>query len=203
MLQRKYRFIKPSREYRELSILTGIVADPFASQRALAREASISLAVLNEYLDDLVSRGLVEIEGASPRSYRYRLTPLGVQRRNELFFDVSREIIQFYGHMKSEFRRRLEEHRERGIRRVVLFGAAETGELVCTASRETSIEVVGIVDNDPAKQGRVLCGLTVAPPRDIPAMKPDAVLITSFGHMDEIHAQLKPMEERGLRIVRL
>lgn len=203
MLKRKYRFTKPSREYRELCILTGISHDPYASQRTLAREATISLAVLNEYLDDLVSRGFVEIEGASPRSYRYRLTPLGAQHRNELFFDLSREIIQFYGQMKSEFRRRLEEHRDRGIRRVVLFGAAETGEMVCTASLETSVEIVGIVDNDSAKQGRPFCGLTIAHPREILAMKPDAVIITSFGHMDEIHAQLKPMEERGLRILRL
>lgn len=203
MLKRKYRFIKPSREYREISILTEIANDPYASQRALARESSLSLAVLNEYLDDLVSRGLVEIEGASPRNYRYKLTPLGVQRRNELFFDVSREIIQFYGHMKCEFRRRLEEHYAQGVRRVVLFGAAETGELVCNASLETPIEIAGIVDNDPEKQGRMLCGLPIRSPGDIAEWKPDAVIITSFGHMDEIHAQLKPMEERGLRILRL
>ncbi len=203
MLRRKYRFIRPTPEYRELAILAAIESDPRASQRSLARDASLSLAVLNDYLDRLVSSGHVEIDGPTPRAYRYRLTALGRVRKDELFFAVSREVIQFYGQMKAEFRRRLEEHAARGIRRVILFGAAETGELVTLAARETALEVIGIVDNDPARQGKRLGHLTIDSPSAILANQPDAVLITSFGHMDEIHEQLKPMEERGLRILRL
>ncbi len=203
MLKNKYRFIKPSREYRELSILTGVAGDPYASQRALARHASISLAVLNEYVDRLVGEGWVAIDGETSRRYRYRLTPLGEARRNELFFAVSREIIQFYGHMKAEFRRRLEEHYAGGVRRAVLFGAAETGELVYAASQETPVQIAGIVDNDPAKHGRKLGDLTIGAPETIEGLRPDAVIITSFGHAEAIHEQLRPMEERGLQIVRL
>ncbi|MBI2901777.1 MAG: winged helix-turn-helix transcriptional regulator [Planctomycetes bacterium] len=203
MLRRKYRFIRPSSEYRELAILTGIALNSRASQRSLAREASLSVAVLHEYVDDLTSRGLVEVEEENARSYRYRLSPLGEARRDELFFAVSREVIQFYGQVKSEFRRRLEDHVASGVRRVVLFGAAETGELVWAASRGTGLEVVGIVDSDPARQGRRLGDLTIEPPASIPAHAPDAVIITSFGHMDEIHDQLRPLEERGLRVLRL
>lgn len=203
MLTRKYRFIRPSREYRELAILTAVQGAPHASQRQLAREVALSLALLNEYLDRFASAGLIEIEGPGPRSYRYRLTALGQARRDELFFAVSREVIQFYGQMKAEFRRRLEEHAARGIRRVVLFGAAETGELVWTAARGTPVEIVGVVDSDPARQGGRIGDLPIEPPSRIAAHAPDAVLITSFGHMDAIHDQLKPMEERGLRVLRL
>ena len=55
--------------------------------------------------------------GDTNRTYRYLLTDSGRFRRDELFFQVSREVIQFYGRMKEEFQRRLAGHRAAGIRR--------------------------------------------------------------------------------------
>lgn len=201
MLTRSFQFIRPSREYRELAVLIEIGKNSSVSQRALARVAMVSPTMINAYVDSLVEGGHVEVTGDTNRSYQYHLTPSGRYRRDELFFQVSREVIQFYGRMKEEFRRRLEEHYAAGVRTVVLFGAAETGELLSMAARSMGIRVVGIVDNDP--QGRKIGDVTVTAPDTIAAMAPDAVIITSFGHMDEIYEQVKHLERGGIRILRL
>ena len=42
MLTRDFQFIRPSREYRELSVLTEIGKNPRVSQRALARSERLA-----------------------------------------------------------------------------------------------------------------------------------------------------------------
>jgi FlaA1/EpsC-like NDP-sugar epimerase len=203
MLTRKYQFIKPSRDYRELRILGEIGENRRTTQRVLARSAQISLTVLNEYLDRMSSSGWVEIEVKSSRLYLYRLTPLGKVRLDELFFSMSREVIQFYGQVKAEFRHRLSLHQEGGVSRVVLFGAAETGEMVLAAGSDLGIEFVGVVDNDPSRQGKLIGGVRIGSPETIESLRPDAVIITSFGHMDEIEEQVKHLEGKGIQVLRL
>jgi len=203
MLTRSFQFIRPSREYRELAILTELGKGSQVSQRALARVAIVSPTMVNAYVDSLVASGLVEVTGETNRTYRYHVTPAGRFRRDELFFQVTREVIQFYGRTKEEFVRRLEEHYVSGVRRVVLFGAAETAELVLMASRRNGLRVIGIVDNDPAKHGQKLGDVVITSPDTIEASRPDAVIITSFGHMEEIFEQVKHLEGGGIRILRL
>jgi DNA-binding MarR family transcriptional regulator len=79
------------------------------SQRGLARVAGVSATMVNAYVDDLVGRGLLEVTGETNRTYRYRLTPAGEARRDEIFFQVSREVFQLYGRLREEMRRRLQE----------------------------------------------------------------------------------------------
>ncbi len=203
MLTRKYQFIKPSRDYRELRILSEIGKNQRTTQRMLARFAQISLTVLNEYLERMVSAGWVKIEILSSRNYLYNLTPLGKVRFNELFFSMSREVIQFYGQVKADFRHRLQLHLKSGVTRVVLFGAAETGELVLAAGSGLGVEFVGIVDNDPDLQGKYMGRIRIESPDVIESLQPDAVIITSFGHMDEIEDQAKYLEGMGIQILRL
>jgi DNA-binding MarR family transcriptional regulator len=200
MLTKRFQFIEPARPYRELQILSEIARNPRTSQRELAERAMIGPTMVNRYVAEMQRDGLVEVEGETNRTFRYRLTEAGRYRRDELFFQVSKEVVQFYGQAKQDFRRRLREHARRGVRRVVLFGAAETAELVYAAAEGTGLEIVGIVDNDPAKHGRRIGTVRVGAPDTVLEMNPDAVLISSFGHADEIHDQIRPLEGRGIRV---
>lgn len=203
MLTQALQFIRPTREYREMALLSEIGKNSASSQRALARVAMVSATMVNAYVDRLVERGDVEVTGETNRSYRYLLTSSGSTRRDEMLFQISREAVRFYGRMKEEFRRRLAEFEASGVRRVVLYGAAETAELVGAAARSTGVDVVGIVDADPQKQGQKVGDTVVSAPSSIRSLNPDAVIITSFGHADEIHRQVQPLEEQGIRILRL
>lgn len=203
MLTRRFRFLEPTRPYRELRILSEIGNNPCASQRALASGAMLGPTMVNRYVSELERTGLIEVEGETNRTVRYRLSGAGAYRREELFFEASKEIVQFYGLAKREFQRRLREHHRGGARRVVLFGAAETAEIVCAAAEGTGLEIAGIVDNDPVKLGRRIGAVPVAAPAAILSFRPDTVLITSFGHADEIHEQIRSLESQGIRIVRV
>ena len=109
MLTEALHHIKPSREYREMEVLAEIGRNLRVSQRSLARAAGVSATMVNAYVDDLVGRGLLEVTGDTNRTYRYRLTPEGESRRDEIFFRVSHEVFQLYGRLREEMRRRLQE----------------------------------------------------------------------------------------------
>lgn len=203
MMSKKYGFFEPTRKYRELTILKEVEQNPNTSQRQIARQAIVSSTVVNSYLTEMRKQKFITFNGHNKARREYHITPKGLERKNDLFFLCSREISQFYAAMKQEFKKRLELHAQEGIKKIALFGAAETGELVYIASRETDIQVVGIVDNDPHKVGSVIGNVTVSTPSTLPELFPDAVIITSFGYMDEIYEQIKHLEGKGIKVRRL
>ena len=98
---------------------------------------------------------------------------------------------------------RLTELAGEGIKRLVLFGAATTGELVYQAARRTPVEIAAVVDNDSTKQGTPFGHLVVLAPSAIESFTPDGVLIAAFGRPDEIYQQIKHLKEKGIEIIRL
>lgn len=201
MLARKLQFLRPSRELREYLILNAIATRSDLSQRDIAREALMSSTMVNQYLAEMLAREWVDIQGETNRTYRYRLTPLGLRRRDELLTLMSKEAVQFYGMIKAGFRRRLESLAGEGAKRIAIFGAAETGEIVLRAAEEMGLSVAHIVDNDAAKQGKPFGDLTIESPSVLDRAQIDAVVIASYGHMAEIEEQLKPIEAKGRRVI--
>lgn len=101
---RAYQFVRPTKPYRELAILTEIGKNEAVSQRGLARVAMVSATLVNAYIDGLLEGGLVDVSGETNRTYRYRLTPDGEARRQALAADAAREVIRFFEEMKGDFR---------------------------------------------------------------------------------------------------
>lgn len=204
VIEKRFQFIRPTKEMRELQILNEIHRNPDVSQRSLAKVALISSTMVNNYILELVASGYLIVSGNSNRKFSYHLTDEGTRYKNRLFFSASREIIQFYGHIKHEFKRRLEYfHNTEGIKKVILFGAAETGEILFNVSKHTPIEIIGVVDNYLHKQGKKLGEFVISPPSVIERLRPDAVIISSFGFMDEIYDQIKYLEGLGIKVRKL
>lgn len=200
MIAKELRFLRPSRELREFYILRAVESNPNASQRRIARDAMVSSTMVNNYLGEMVDRRWIDISGDTNRSYEYRITDAGRGRKSDLLFQISKEVVQMYALMKRDFVARLKRLADEGVRRVVLFGAGETGELAAAAAADAGLEIVGIIDNDAAKHGRLIGTVAVSAPSAIETLRPDAIVITSHGHGDEIEQQAKPM---GIRIVRV
>jgi DNA-binding MarR family transcriptional regulator len=83
-----YRFILPTREYRELTVLKEVARNPRATQRSMAAAAGVSAAMVNAYVDDLVTRGLLGVSGDTNRTYRYVLTGAGSARCEALLQEL-------------------------------------------------------------------------------------------------------------------
>ena len=200
----EFDLLLPGKLIRELVLILEIERDPMISQSALALKAGLVPSMVNTYIRRMTERGLVEKHGSSHRTTTYHLTELGRSRRIELMRRYSIETVRLYKYAKSEFRRllgaRADELRQR---RIAVYGSAETGELSCQVLLEMGCNLVGVVDSDPARQGRDLYGYIVTSPETLESLKPEVVLVGSLGHAEEIENRLAQFAVRGVEIITL
>lgn len=200
----KFDLLLPGRQIRELVLMAEIERDPGVSQSALAGKVGLVPSMVNAYIRRMTDQGLVEKHGDNSRSISYHLTPAGRSRRSELMRRYSIETVRLYKYAKSEFRRLLS-GRADGLRngRTVIYGAAETGELICQVLMEMGCRLAGVVDSDPRLQGRDLFGHRVAAPASLERLSPDVVIVASLGHADEIERTLAPLSAAGVAVITL
>ena len=198
-------FYRPSKEARRLTILDALSQDSQVSQKELGRRANLSGAMVNQYLRLMEDDGLIHFERVNGKSFRYSLTESGEARRRAMFSSFSSETVQIYTALKAAIQGKLAGLKARGLVKLALFGASETCEVVLQALRAAGgFEVVALVDNDPDKAGKTLGGNVISPPVALASLRPQAVVITSFGRQEEIYEQLAaPCRDNSVEIVRL
>ena len=199
------KYYHPSKHARVLAILDSLAQDSQVSQNELGRRANLSGAMVNQYLKELVDNEYIQYERINGKSFRYLLTDQGENIRRTMFSSFSSETVQIYTALKNSIMSRLSALKSQGIKKLALFGASETCEVVLQALRaKGDFEVTALVDNDPAKHGSSLCGYIISPPQILEAAKPQAVVITSYGRQEEILRQLLPYRDKQhVEIVRL
>lgn len=204
MIIQDREYIKPSKVARVLSILQALSVNSDLSQQELGRRSGLSGAMVNQYLRELAGQGLVRFVPANGKSFRYLLTDQGEDARRRMFATYSSELVRLYSSLKQSIQEKLQYLQAKGLRKVVLFGASETCEVALSALRQSSFEVVALVDNDPEKFGTVFHGQVVTSPRILEDLPCQAVIITSFGRQDEICKQIAPLARTSaMEIVRL
>ena len=193
-------FLQPSKDLRILHVLLEIANQPDLSQHELARRVRLSSSQVNNYVKELKDRGLVDIKGNTNRTFRYFLTQEGEREKETALIAYSVDVMQLYGRVKRELAKKIQHVVREGMKTAVLFGAAETGEVVLVASKETGLKVLGVSDNDPQKHGKRFGDFTIISPLEVERLRPDGVLITSFGRMNEIFESLKFLEQKGIMV---
>lgn len=196
-------YLKPSKSTRVLAILEALTRNSSLSQFELGKQLNLSGAMVNQYLKQLQESGLVEFVPVNGKSYQYALTEEGQQSRRDMFSDYSSETVRLYTTIKEFVLEQLRPLEAEGKTRLALFGASETCEVVLSALRYTTFQIMTLLDNDQRKQGQVFNGHVISAPHVLDQVSCDAVVITSFGRQTEIYEQLKPYsEKRGFKIVR-
>jgi len=76
-------------------------------------------------------------------------------------------------------------------KRVVLYGAGQHTKNILELADFQQVNVVGLVDGDPQKQGKVFNGYQVFRRQDMLDLRPDAILISSYAHQNEIADSLR------------
>ena len=204
MLLTDKQFFKPSKDGRVLAILDYLHRDSGLSQNRLGQRTHLSGAMINQYLKGLQDEHLISFQPVNGKSYRYTLTKQGEQIRRNMFSAYASETIHIYTALKTLILEKLKPLSNKERADLVLFGAAETCEVVLTALRDTDVRIVAIVDNDARKHGEIFHGHVISPPEVLETIHCQAVVITSFGKQDEIYAQLEPIAQRkGLEVVGL
>lgn len=203
LVETTQNFYRPTPARRELLALWSLSEMEQISQHELGRQIGVSSAMAHNYVQALVNQGYVMTSGETNRTMRYLVTGTGRARLALLMRGYAIEISRMYSIAKTEVEKRLQQLWKEGIQEVVVFGAAETGELIYSAVKSTPIRIVGWVDNDVARHQQRFGDLTVCPPDTIESCKPDAVLIASSGKTEDIHRQLRHLSKKGIAVVTL
>ena len=197
------QFFKASQLFKRLLILTALEHNPSISQHTLAHEVGLTSSMVNNYIRDLSANKLISVNGTTNRTMSYNLTPKGLREKMSLLISYNLETTALYMDAKKEFAKRLQQIYEEGIHRAILFGAGETAEIIYNASQSLKMEIIGIVDNDPAKQEKLFGNLIIQSPHCIEEMKPDGVIIASVGRQDEIYKQIAVLMDQGIAVKKI
>ena len=197
------KYLLPTKEFRCLSVLFAINESPDNSQSDIGDKTNLSSSMVNNYIKSFKHEDLITVTGNTNRTQNYYLTEKGRAVLSQSLLGYSAEIVQLYSAVKKEISHILTVFYEGGIRTVVLFGAAETAEIVHAAIKDTDLVVIGIVDSSKDKHGKPFNGLTIRKPEDIKKIKPDGVIITSFARQEEIYNDLLNLVGDSIKIKKL
>jgi len=193
----------PSPKLNKLHILQQIALDPHVTQAEMARQCSLSVAMVNNYLKELRASGMLTCEHKSSRSIIYLLTGTGQQAMDQTCHELTQELVQLSAGAKDRIRQMILRLVGADIRRAVLYGTGDLAQLVFHALEMAGINIVGVCDETATKARRDCCGRETINPSQIRFVSPDSVIIATFEGADEAYVCLSPLQERGIRLIRL
>ena len=184
-------FYKAAEPLRNLQFLEELEHNPNISQRELSHKFGIALGVANACLKKMARRGWIKIKKLPPRRIGYYLTPHGFAEKTKLACRFLSNTIRQYSRTKEDIARKLLGLEKGGAKRIVFYGMSDEMEIAYITLQGASMELVGIVDDDPAKRNVRFFDLPVDSPHAMLRWNPDAVLITSVEARDRIRRQLE------------
>lgn len=197
------KYLLPTKDLRCLSLLMAIYENPANSQKAIGKITHLSSSMVNNYIKYFTDEGLVTVSGDTNRTKSYHVTEAGYELLTSSLLDYSAEIVQLYTSVKKEIVHILNGFYKEGIRNILLYGAAETAEIVYSAAKEAKLVVTGIVDNDEEKYQKPFNGFTIKSSDEIGENEFDAIVIASFGKQEEIYQDIKKITGGKVLIKRL
>jgi len=186
---KEFSFLKPSPRYRELTLLASIRKNPEISQMELARTAGIRPSMVNVYLSEFETEGLIEKRGPSKRRMTYHLTAKGEKRLQVHLLSLLGEASQLFLKAKEIFRPALDSLNKLGASRLLLYGAGDVGSTICRVLLEEGFNIVGFVDDDERKVGRSLLGVEVFSWGEAGSLDFDACMVTSYRNSEEMRTR--------------
>jgi len=186
-----------------LSVLEVLDGTGNISQRSMADRLGVAASLVNRVIHELMEGGHLEIVDAGVRPFAYKLTDAGRNHLRRLIHQRFRTVLEELRVMQSRISRRLQEVRAKGVGRLLFYGAGEVLDATIPLAEELGFEVVGVVDDDPEKQGTSRGGHLVSSPNCIGTRRPDAVLITTYRHAEQIRNRLEGRLPPGIRVLEL
>ncbi len=193
----------PAPKLNELRILKQIASDPNVTQAELADRCMLSVAMVNNYMKELLGRGLLEYRRKSTKTISYHLTDRGREAVEDMRRELLLELVRLFADAKERVREIIMSQSGGDLRRVVLYGSGDLAELAFHALESADVDIVGVCDDDPSLAGREWCGREMLKPSQIRYLAPDSVIVACNGHTDEVCNSLAYLVERGIRLIRL
>ncbi len=182
-------FYRSTPLYKELLVLDLIEKNQNITQRQMSDVLNSSVAMTNNYLNEFEKEGLLERKYHSTKDVEYLITKKGRERRKYLQIIYLDESQKMYDNAKQELIRFIQDIKEKGFNKILLYGAGEVAEIFLHAIKN-EIEVVAIIDDDLNKQGNKLVNVKIISLEEAKQYEYDAVFISSFVHKETILKKL-------------
>jgi predicted transcriptional regulator len=193
----------PAPKLNQFNILKRIATKSEITQAELAQRCDLSVAMVNNYMKELCNSGLLEYRRKSSKSISYHLTDGGREAAEAIQRELLQELVRLYAAAKERVRKLILSPTDGKLHRIVLYGTGDLAELVFHALESADVSMVGVCDDDPAVIGHEWCGREVLNPSQIRFVAPDSVVVATFERAEEICISLRPLQDRGIRLIRL
>ena len=130
-----------------LGVLTAVEGNAAVTQRVLAKHLGIALGLANAYLKRCVVKGLIKVQQVPANRYAYYLTPMGFAEKSRLTAFYLSQSFQFFRAARTQSGELLQLCGRYNWRRVALLGASDFAEIMTLCARESSVELIGVVDD--------------------------------------------------------
>ncbi len=112
--------------------------------------------------------------------------------------ETCRRVVRRYVAARHAFLERLRSRIDRELAawqaaeaRIAIYGAGYHTQCLLDATDLRKARLVALVDGNPAKWGREILGLPVVGPEELPTLRPDAVVISSYDFQEEMVERLR------------
>jgi len=185
-------FLKPTPTYKEYLLLSLIAKNPHVTQREIADNLEVSVAMVNIYIDEYEEKGLLKRAYSSTKSVTYKITDLGESRIKLLNIQYLESALAVYNEAKHGCNIFFNRVVEKGFKKILFYGAGEVAEIMLSILNDTQyeFEVLAVVDDDQEKQGKMLMGKEIIAFDDIDKFDYDGIFISTYTSAKKIYDYL-------------
>ena len=174
--------------YRSLQILDELSKNDSLTQRDLSSSLGIALGLVNSYIKNLMKKGFITVRAIPAKRYAYYLTPKGFTEKTRLTFDMLGDYTHIYREARKNFKQLFYDLQKNGMKRIVFAGADEVAEIAYLTLQETTMKLVGIVDEE--RSGKEFFGNQIQSFETIKDMSYDCIVVTSYLGKERIFQEL-------------
>ena len=159
------------------------------TQRKISNKIGISVSMVNHYIKQFVNKRYVKKIKVSNRNVKYKLSNLGIKYRNYLNIEYLKFSQLMYNSAKENIFVFLNDISKKGFYNIFLYGAGEVCEIILNAiisSQNNSVNILGIIDDDKDKIGKLISGFKIYEVNHIINHKYDAIIISSYSNQEVI-----------------
>lgn len=169
------KFFEPSPYFRKMLILEMIFENENITQKQLSLKVGIVPSLINKYLSELKSEGMVSISKVGKRA-KYNLTPEGISELNLMRLEFFNDIVSLSNKIDSHLENIL--LKLKGKKHIAIYGAGLVGKTLCQLLVNKGFEISVFIDDDISKVNSRIEGIPVVS-LDTP-VNYDALVVASF-----------------------
>lgn len=188
-------------DIRSLQFLEEIDNNHSPTQRDLAKRLNISLGLVNSFIKRLARKGYLKISTIPRKRVSYILTPKGFAEKSRLTFEFIQYSLHFYKSALRNLQDLLSELEERGVKKVVFYGANDLAEIALISLKATDIKLIGVVED--SKKGKRFLGFTIRSIAELSKLEFDMIIITTIESREAIFNRLLQKKIPGEKITML